>query len=173
MGNYATTTSIPVLLPNFLNGDTTTADTQGTAIFSKAITRAEDYIDSLLGARFQTPFSQGSVPPTVSVCTEEMAVFFAIRATYAQDGQIRQDYLDDFNTAVQKITRIAEGKVALILSDGSAAPSRGASRFRSTTKNFTPITGRDCQKNWKRDPDEISDTNSDRGGTGSQRESDC
>ena len=48
MGKYATTTSIPNLLPQFLAGNTSASDTAGTALFSKHIDRAESRVDSCI-----------------------------------------------------------------------------------------------------------------------------
>ena len=76
----------------------------------------------------------------------------------------------------EKISQIADGKRTLRMSDGSEVPGRSANRFRSSTKDYTPIAGRDCQSAWKRDSNEITDTNTDRGGSGScggKRGCDC
>ena len=163
MGRYATTTSISQLLPNFLKGNTTTSDTEGTAIFSRHIDRAEDVIDGYLAARYATPFSTSSVPPLVKTWTEDIASYNALRATYAQDGQIRQDYVDAFKSAETQMMNAAAGGIVLILSDGTFAPTRQTTRLLSTTEGYTPIFGRDDETAWKRDDDEISDTETERG----------
>lgn len=163
MGRYATTTSISELAPNFLRGNTTTSDTEGTAIFSRHIDRAEDAINGYLAARYAVPFSASSVPPLVKTWTEDIATYYAMRASYAQDGQIRQDYVDAFKRAEEQMIAASKGGITLVLSDGSAAPSKSSTRMLSSTEGYTPIFGRDDESAWKRDDNEVSDTESDRG----------
>lgn len=163
MGNYATTSSISLIVPNFLDGNTTTSDAEGTAIFAKAITRAEDDINSILGARFSTPFTAGSIPPAVITWTEDWATYLALRATAVQDGQLAQVYLDDYKETRALVVSTANGGAALIMSDGSDAPVKAVSRFRSTSKEWFPIFQRDSSRITRRDSDEKSDTRTGRG----------
>lgn len=163
MGRYATTTSISELAPMFLRGNTTTSDTAGAALFSRHIDRAEDAINGHLAARYATPFSVGSVPPLVKTWTEDIATYYALRATYTQDGGIQQGYVDAFKRAEDQLLAAAKGDITLVLSDGSLAPTRSSTKLLSSTEGFTPIFGRDDEINWKRDDDEVSQTESDRG----------
>lgn len=163
MGRYATTTSISELAPMFLRGNTTTSDTAGAALFSRHIDRAEDAINGHLAARYATPFSVGSVPPLVKTWAEDIATYYAMRATYTQDGNIRQDYVDAFKRAEDQLIAAANGDITLILSDGSLAPTRSTTRILSSTEGYTPIFGRDDSDQWKRDADEVTDTEADRG----------
>lgn len=156
MGSYATTTSISELIPEFLKGNTTTADSEGTSIFSRAIDRAEGVVNSALVVRWSLPFS--TVPPKVRTITEDLATYFALRAVYAQDSQIQQRYLDAFNTANKDLELLRSGKAGLALTDGSLLPGNASNRYLSTTKNYDPITQRDDQYHWKRDDNEIDDT---------------
>jgi hypothetical protein len=60
MGKYVTTTSISIIFPLFLIGNTTTADTAGTAIFANEIDNAEALVDAAV-AEFDRCFSK--LPP--------------------------------------------------------------------------------------------------------------
>jgi phage gp36-like protein len=163
MGRYATTSSISELVPNFLKGNTTTSDTAGTATFSRHIDRAEAVVDGYLAARYAVPFTTTAVPPLVKKWAEDIACFNALRATYAQDGQIRQEYVHAYEDSQKQLEAAAAGQLALLLSDGSFAPTRPSTRMLSTTLGYTPIFGRDDESAWKRDDDEVSDTEAGRG----------
>lgn len=163
MGRYATTTSISELAPMFLRGNTTTSDTAGTALFSRHIDRAEDAINAHLASRYATPFSVGSVPPLVKTWAEDIATYYALRATYTQDGHITQGYTDAFKRAEDQLVSASKGDITLILSDGSAVPTRSSSKILSSTEGYTPIFGRDDEADWKRDSDEVTQTETDRG----------
>lgn len=163
MGRYATTTSISELVPNFLKGNTTTSDTTGAAIFSRHIDRAEAVIDGYLAARYAVPFTTTSVPTLVRKWAEDIATYNALRATYAQDGQLRQEYVHAFEDSQKQLEAARDGLLLLTLTDGSDAPAKTTVRMLSTTQGYTPIFGRDDEVNWKRDDDEVSDTETERG----------
>jgi hypothetical protein len=79
-----------------------------------------------------------------------------IKATgYRADD--RNEYLDDFKSAIDMLNDLKEGKVKLTYTDGSVVPVISSSRFLSDKDGYTPIFGLDDQQDWKRDDNEISD----------------
>ena len=162
MGSYATTSSLSNLLPNYLKGDTTSVDEAGKNRFSKHITRAESLVDSYIGPRYELPFivdtATTNVPPILRTLTEDMACYYAMRGDFNQDGKVKNAYLDDFKMAMKTLEAIGKGDQALLYTDGSQVPAIAASRFASSTKNYTPIFGLDKATDWRRDPDEVADT---------------
>jgi phage gp36-like protein len=158
MGLYATTTSINLILPGFLKGNTTTSDTAGTNIFDHFITNAESKINSFIAARYDVQgFTSGSVPPLLRKLTEDIAVYNVIRSTgYRVDD--KNEYLDDFKGAAETLDKLVKGELNLTYTDGSTVAVRSTTRFLSSTEGYTPIAGLDDHQNWKRDEDEIDDT---------------
>ena len=163
MGLYATTTSISLILPGFLKGNTTTSDTEGTNIFSHYIDNAESKINAVISSRYDiTAFTSGSVPPLLRKLTEDIAAYNVIRATgYRADD--RSEYLDDYEKANETLQKLINGEINLTWTDGSAVAVLSSNRFQSNTKDYTPIFGLDDPQEWKRDDDEISDQEDARG----------
>lgn len=162
MGEYATTTSISLLLPGYLAGagaGTTSSDAAGTAIFSKHIDRAESAVNACVTKLYSIPFT--TVPPIIRTLTEDIASFFAIRGTASRGGQMNQ-YMPSYERAIETLDDIKEGKTSLALTDGSLLPRKSAKRILSNTDTYTPIFGLDDPQAWKRDKDEVDDTASGR-----------
>ena len=162
MGDYATTTSIAVLLPSFLKGDTTTVDENGKAIFSAHITRAESLVNSVVAIRYSLPFIVGTattnVPPLLRTLTEDIAVYYSLRGTLTQDGKQKNQYLIDFERAISVLDAIGAGTMALVDTTGAQVTPISTSRFKTNTRTYTPIFGLDSSTSWGRDVDEIADT---------------
>lgn len=167
MGVYATTTAISELIPRFLSGNTTTSDTAGTNIFSRHIDRAEGDVMSYVGSRydvfgFRVGTTTTNVPVIMRTLSEDIACYYAVRGSYVQDGQLKQEYLDKYEKAMGSLAAIKDGKLGLAYTDGSAVPPR-TTRFVSSTQDYTPIFNLDAPENWDIDPDQESDIESARG----------
>lgn len=160
MGNYATTTSLSELIPNFLRQNTTTSDAAGTSMFSRHITRAESVIDSAISRLYTLPFITGTtttnVPPILRTLAEDIACYYALRSSYTQDGASKNPYVDSYKTALDTLEDLASGKIKLADTSGSLLAVR-ASRYLSDKEGYTPIFGLDNQKQWKRDEQEEAD----------------
>lgn len=157
MGLYATTTSIPDILPGFLKSNTSTSDTAGVAIFTKQFQNAESKINAVIASRYNiSGFTSGSIPPLLTKLAEDIAVYRVIRSTnYRVDD--RNEYLDDYNAANDTLEQLIKGEINLTYTDGSTVAVLSSNRFLSNTENYTPVTGLDTQTSWKRDSDEIDD----------------
>lgn len=146
MGIYATTSSLPFLLPFALKGNSA-SDTTGVAIFSKCIDRAESVVNSFLATRYSMPFSP--VPPVVATISEDLACCYFVRGSYVQDGQRENRYDEKFcNAAMELLQQMKDGKIPLTLTDGSLVPTRAASRMLSNTENYSPTFNQDEPTNW-------------------------
>lgn len=169
MGDYATTTSISLILPGFLKGDTTTVDLEGTSRFSKSVTRAESVINGLISRRYALPFIVGTtttnVPPILRTIAEDIACYYSMRKTFNQDGKIVNPYLAEYKSAMKLLESIAAGTAALSYTDGSEVPAQSSNLMKSTTRNFRPVFGLDDPPNWRRDPDEVRQTEAERNET--------
>lgn len=159
MGVYMTSTAIKVILPGFLKAgaDTATSDTTGLAIFARQVDNAESKVNSVIASRYDiTTFSSTAIPPLLRKLTEDIAVFLTIRNTgYRADK--RNEYLDDYKTAIDTLERFIKGEVNLTYTDGSSVAVLSSSRFLSSSKDYTPIFGMDDPRLWKRDEDEKDD----------------
>ena len=160
MGTYATTTSISELLPNFLRGNTTTSDTAGVNLFSRHIDRAEGVVNSHIRARYSLPFT--TIPPIIRTLSEDISCWYAARAAYAQDSQLRQEYLDAFQGAMETLKEIREGDLKLAITDGTAVAPLSSNRMLVNTEGYQSTFDMDDPKSWEIDPDYI-DTEINRG----------
>lgn len=153
MGMYATETSISLLLPGFLKGNTTTSDVEGTALFNKHIDRAESKINAYISFRYDiSGFS--SIPPLLTKLSEDVAVYSVIRATGFRSND-RNEYMDDFERAETTLNKLKKAEINLTFTDGSLVSVLSTKRFLSSTKDYTPIFGLDDETEWQRDEDEI------------------
>lgn len=162
MGDYATTTSISELMPNYLSGNTTTSDAGGANRFSRHIDRAESIVKTYVGARYDvSAFRVGTtttnVPPVLRTLSEDVACWFAARAAYAQDGELKQAYLSEFERAVGMLEGIRDGKTGLLYTDGSEVPPVASSRFISSTANYSHVFNLDDPDQWAIDDDQVDD----------------
>ena len=154
MGNYATSSSFPQLLPYILQGNST-SDTVGVAIISAHITRAEGVVNSYVANRYALPFAV--VPPIIRTISEDLASYYTIRGSYVQDGQRKNEYLPAYKDAMSMLEQIRDGKLPLTLTDGSILAQDTTGRYKSNTEKYTPIFDLDDEAAWGADPDQISD----------------
>lgn len=167
MGVLATTTSISELIPRFLSGNTTTSDTSGTNLFSRHIDRAEGIVMSYAGSRydvsgFRVSTSTTDVPPILRTLAEDIACYYAIRGSYVQDGQLKQEYVDKYEAAMATLEAIRDGKTGLSYTGGATVAPR-TSRFVSSTEEYAPVFNMDKPESWDVDPDQLDDIEDDRG----------
>jgi phage gp36-like protein len=161
MGTYATTTSIPYLLVNFLKGNNTTTDTFGATLCAHHINNAEGAVNSHLGIRYQMPFSP--VPPDVRRMAEQIACYNIIKSSTYQDVKAKNPYLDEFRGVFDQLKMYVNGELALTYTDGSLVPTLANNAVLSNTEGYTPIFARDEATKWDRDQNEIDDTEDSRG----------
>jgi len=164
MGKYFTTTSIPIVLPGFLKGDTTTSDTNGVEIFSRAIENTEGYINSVLAKRYDmSDLTTTSIPPLLRMLTENLAIYEVLKKTGYRANE-RNEFLDDFKNAKDLLMQIAEGDIDLAYTDGSVVPvsSSEISKMKSTTEDYHAITNLDNEVNWKVDDDQLDEIENER-----------
>lgn len=164
MGIYATTTTLTLLLPNFLRDNTTTTDREGTSIFGLHIDRAESVVNARVAQRYELPFSV--VPPLIRTITQDIAAWMAIRGTLNQDGKVKNVYLDSYEKAMDLLEEVVKGSVTLVDTNGTALDTIAEDRFKSSTINYSPIFGMDDAASWQRDADEIEDTRANRDAQG-------
>lgn len=163
MGSYATTTSISLLIPYALKGNTTTSDTVGTAIFAKQITNAETIVNSYISARYSLPFT--TIPPLLTTLTEGLAVCGFIKASYVQDGQIDNKYWEAFcKSAYETLENIKNGETKLTLTDGSLVAPKTSSRFMISSENYAPVFGMDEPTEWGISTNQLDEIESERDG---------
>ena len=159
MGDYATTTSFPQLLPYILQGNST-ADATGVAIIAAHIVRAEGVVNSYVAGRYSLPFAV--VPPIIRSLSEDLASYYTIRASYVQDGERKNEYLVAYESAMEMLKEIRDGKMPLAMTDGSLLTQNTTGRYKSSTENYTPIFNLDSEEAWDADPDQIEDITSER-----------
>lgn len=152
MGRYATSTSISVLMPFALSGNTTTSDSNGTDIWSAASDRAEGEVNSYLVARYDpsnwTTTGNPGVPPLVRKLTEDLACLFFMRSAMVQDSQIKNPNIPEWEKAETKLEKIRDGVTVLAYTDGSLVPTKSGSRIVSSTVGYSHIFGMDSERTW-------------------------
>lgn len=156
MGVYVSSTAYYLMLPGFLKDQTSAStDTYGSAMIDRQVLNAE----GLVNASISPYYSIGdftAVPPLLRKITEDISIYNVIKATgYRSDD--RNEYLDDFKSAIDLLDSINKGTTKLTYTDGSLVPVIVSSRFLSDTKGYTPIFGLDDQYKWQRDVNEIAD----------------
>lgn len=152
MGAYVTTTSISILLPNYLKGNTTTSDTAGTAAFGYHATRAEGVVNSYLTQLYSLPFA--SVPQIIKTIAEDLTCYFAIRAAQTPDGQSKNPFYESYKTGIETLEKVRDGVVKLTDDSGNVIAVKATNRFLSSTDGYTPIFNLDDPKNWSLDKDQ-------------------
>lgn len=152
MGRYATSTSISVLMPFFLSGNTTTSDANGADIWSAASDRAEGYVNAAIVSRYDpstwTTTGSPAVPPLVRKVTEDLACLYTLRSAITQDANVKNSNMPEWEKAEQVLFDIRDGKVKLAYTDGSLVPTRSGARFLSSTGGFNHIFGTDSERAW-------------------------
>ncbi|MCK5358327.1 MAG: DUF1320 family protein [Elusimicrobiales bacterium] len=118
----------------------------GTNIFSRHINRAEAVINGYISSRYALPLSP--IPLSIRTITEDVACYNFIRAVYVQDGERENQYLKAFKDGIEMLKDIQKGKIQLVETDGSLVTPLSSSRYKSSTKDYTPIFDLDDDKNW-------------------------
>lgn len=154
MGNYATVTSVRHLLVRYFDGASSAGDFFGSSLASHHIDRAEAKVNSRLITRYSLPFTV--VPPEVRRITEDIACLNIIKASNYQGGQRKNEYYEEFKSAVDDLEAIAKGEAGLTLTNGTELEPKSAARFVSSDTGYTPIFGKDDPTAWERDSDEES-----------------
>ena len=166
MGRYATSTSISVLMPFFLSGNTTTSDATGTDVWSATADRVEGEVNSVLVPRYDpsTWTSTGSpaIPPLVRKLTEDLTCLYSIRAAMVQDSQIKNPNIAEWERARETLGLIRTGSLKLAYTDGSLVPTRSAGKVLSSSEGYAPTFEMDDEANWKVDQDRLDAVDSDR-----------
>ena len=154
MGSYATTTSISVNLPHFLEGNTTASDSIGTATFSAMISRAETEFNAVAAKRYSLPFS--TVPPVAREISFQIASYYTIRAFSSRDWPNRNDMLDDFKRGFDMLEDLNKGALKLTATDGSLLSPLGTFT-QSNREGQGAVFGLDNPTNWKVDKNRLDE----------------
>lgn len=166
MGRYATSTSIPLLMPFFLAGNTSASDTAGVDIWSAAADRAEGYINASITNRYDpqpwTGTGTPAIPPLIRKINEDLACLYSMRSAVTQDTNIKNMNLADWERSEQLLFDIRDGKIKLAYTDGSLVPTRSSSRFLSSTAGYNHVFGMDDEDNWDSGQVEQDDIDSER-----------
>jgi len=161
MGIYATTTSVPYILVNFLKGNSIDTDSFGATLCSHHISNAEAFVNSHLANRYSMPFSP--VPPDVRRMSEQVAAYHIIKSSIYQDPKSKNPYLEEFKNVFEQLKMYSSGKLPLTYTDGSLVPTLSNNTIFSSTENYAPIFALDDPESWERDIDEVDNTESSRG----------
>ena len=79
-----------------------------------------------------------------------------MRASYVQDGNLKQQYLDEYKLAMETLAGVREGTTKLAYTNGAEVPSR-TTRYLSSTENYSHIFNMDDPGSWRVDDDQVSD----------------
>ena len=172
MGTYATTSSIPLLLPFALKTNTTTGDVDGVAVFSKHIDRAESLVNSYLSIRYSSQVPSGgwglpwglewgnaatAIPPVLRTLSEDITCYYFIRSTYVQDGERKNQYADSYKEAVKQLEQIRDGKTPLALTSGALLSHITTGKIISSTQDYAPTFDEGSPENWTGDSEKDDD----------------
>lgn len=160
MGNYATKTSIYLMLPGFLKDNTSAStDSFGTLMFDRQILNAESLVNAAVAPNYSiSDFT--AIPPLLRKLTEDIAIYNVIKATgYRADD--RNEYLDDFERAMDMLDSIRKGETKLTYTNGSDIPVL-SNKILCDKSDYTPIFNLDDPTSWEVDPDQLDDIESER-----------
>ena len=163
MGRYATSTSISLLLPNWLASNTTTSDTYGTDIWSAAADRAEGEVNSYLTARYDpSGWTTTAIPPLVRKLSEDLACYYSQRGSSTQDSQIKNRNLEEWKQTMETLSLLRSGDLKLAFTDGSLVGGRTDARMVSNTESRAHIFALDDERSWDVDADTLDDIDTER-----------
>lgn len=158
---YLTVTSILEELPRLPQTTTAQGYTTTSSLISAHITKAEDQINGTLGVRYAVPFA--TVPPLVRTIAIDLVAYRTIRSKYGSDNRNRNDYLDDYHSALDTLQKIADGKLVLADTSGALIAERGSgSKIYSSTEGHQQIFDMDTVTSWKVDSDYLTTLESGR-----------
>src|ERR1041385_3180993 len=167
MGRYATSTSISLLLPNWLTGNTTTSDVYGTSIWRRSSDQAEAEVNASLVAGYDpstwTSTGPPATPPLVIKLTQDLACLYAQRSAMTQDTQIKNANWDTWERAHQTLDDLKNGITKLTYTDGSLVPTRATSKIISSTQGYQHIFALDNERSWHVGSNQIDDIKAERG----------
>lgn len=155
MGSYATTSSISIRLPSFLNGNTTTSDAETTNTFSEYIGKGEAMFNSAVSKRYALPFT--TVPPMAREISFDIAAYYTILAFSTRDWPNRNETLDDMKQAFKDLDRISSGEIRLALTDGSLVPPRSSAVMLTNRESEGAIFDVDEPTEWQVDQNRLDD----------------
>jgi len=155
MGNYVSTTSFSLMLPGFLKGNTTTADTEGTNFMARQVELAEGKVNAVIASRYDiTAFS--SIPPLLVKLTEDLAIYSILKKSGYRAND-RNEYTDDFKYANEIMKSLINGDMSLTYSNGISVPPISSSLILSDTKDYKQIFNLDDETNWEVDSTRATD----------------
>lgn len=162
MGNYATTTSISLKLPDIMDDNTTTTDTKFEETFGIYIDKAEAKFNSVAAKKYSLPFNTTtSIPPMARELSFEMAAWYTIRAFSTRDWPNRNEMIDDFANAFTDLDKIGKGELRLTLTDGSLiSPLSGL--IQSNRLSEDPTMDLDNPTNWSVDQTRLEELENSR-----------
>ncbi len=82
------------------------------------INKAEDVINSKIGGRYTVPFASGSVPGVITAFAEDIACYFVMRTLFTNDSQNKNEWIEDFRSALSSLNAIRDGKQVVLDDNG-------------------------------------------------------
>lgn len=152
MGLYATTTTISLRLPGLMNGDTTTADSTFSSVFSSFIDKGEIHFNAVASKNYSLPFS--TVPPLAREMSFDMAAYWTILAFSTRDWPNRNEMLDDYKQVFDMLKMLGDGDLKLALTDGSLI-EQTTGLIASNREGQDPIFEVDEPTSWVVDQDRL------------------
>lgn len=165
--NYIdTATSLLPLLPNLpqtaSSGGVTTDGFSATVKGMKLhVTRAENFVNGKVVGRYNiSNWTQTTCPPMLKVFAEDIASYFIMRSLYIGDNQNDNDWTDKFESAVEQLDLILDGKMNIFDSAGSLIVERTSSttdKIESNTGDYNLTFNEDDFYKHKVDTDKLDD----------------
>lgn len=122
-----------------------------TQTLNNFITKREGIIDSYLGLRW-TP-SDYATAPTVKMLTEQLITYGDLYPlVYTGDSGLNKNdqIVREYETAMEILTSLRDGKGALYDSAGTRISERGLSRkYNISSRNYTQTFNEDHPLNWR------------------------
>jgi phage gp36-like protein len=128
------------------------------------INRAENLINAYVGAKYTVPFVSGSIPPLINTICIDIAAYYVFVVLFTRDSVNRNDWVEEWYTRHidvdnQKdgtLDKIRDGKLPVLLDDGTEAPI-GTAAIKSNTQNYIPTFDEGSVLGWEPDPNKITD----------------
>jgi len=131
-----------------------------TATIQSLISRRESFVNNFLEPRYSTPVTSCSF---ITNIVEDLVTYDIWKLLIYRDGTLDPAISDQYNIALNTLTRLQEGKQGLVNDSGTTIVVKNStSRFYTTGRNYTHTFNVDNELNWAVSPGRLDAIEDDR-----------
>lgn len=114
-----------------------------TPIVEQAIADADAEIDGYLAKRYKVPF--GKTPQVINKFAKDIALYNMVSRKGVDENDREKTYLTRYNAAIAFLTKVAEGKISIGVSENN---TEDAARIGFSMSNSPRLFSRGNMKGW-------------------------